>query len=315
MPELPEVQTTVNGINAEIKGLRIVNVWTSYNSLSHREKNDIKNPKYFLFFKKHVVGNKIIKAERRGKNVLIHLSNNFTILTHMKMTGHFMYGKYEPGKIASKKSTNKKTVIEWSPIEKGSPLSDPFNKNIRLLFTFSNGKHLAFADTRKFAKIFIFETKNRHKIPDLVNLGPDPLSKDFSVTIMKERLMIRRKWKIKQTLLDQEIISGIGNIYSDEILWSSNIHPLSIVSKIPAEKIKKLYKVMKDTLKKGLDFGGDSASDYRNIYGLPGKFQHKHNVYRRANKPCPKNDGGVIEKIKIGGRSTHFCPIHQIIYK
>lgn len=303
MPELPEVQTTVNGINAEVKGQKIVDVWTSYNSHFYYRKIDIKNPKYFSTFKKKIIGSKIVNAERHGKNVLINLSNGQTILTHMKMTGHFMYGKYE----------QKKNI--WLPSKKDSPLSDPFNKNIRLLFTFSDGKHLAFADTRKFAKIFIFETKNHHKISDLTDLGPDPLTKSFSEKIMANRLMLRKNWKIKQALLDQKIIAGIGNIYSDEMLWSSNIHPLSIVSKIPKEKMKVLYKAMKKVLKKGLDFGGDSTSDYRNIYGLPGKFQHKHNVYRHTGQLCPKKDGGRIERIKIGGRSTHFCSNHQILYK
>lgn len=303
MPELPEVQTTVNGINAEVKGLIITDVWTSYNSPSHRGKDNIKNPKYFSIFKRSIVGGKITEAERQGKNVLIHLSNERTILAHMKMTGHFMYGKYEL----------KKNI--WLPIEENSPLADPFNKHIRLLFTLSNGKHLAFADTRKFAKVFTFEMKDRHKIPDLTDLGPDPLDKNFSLKDMRERLLIRKNWKIKQALLDQGLIAGIGNIYSDEMLWSSDIHPLSIVSKVPAEKMKKLYKAMRDVLRKGLDFGGDSTSDYRNIYGLPGKFQHKHNVYRRAGKPCPKKDRGIIERMKIGGRSAHFCAVHQILYK
>ena len=308
MPELPEVQTTVNGINAKVKGLKIVDVWTSYNSPFHHGKNNIKNPKYFSAFRKKIVGSKIIGAERQGKNVLLHLSNKQTILAHMKMTGHFMYGKYREEKIVGK-------ITGWLPIEQDTPLADPFNKHIRLLFTFSNGKHLAFADTRKFAKVFIFDTKNRHEVTDLRLLGPDPLTKIFSLATMKERLILRKNWKIKQALLDQEVIAGIGNIYSDEMLWSAGIHPISIVSKIPPEKMRLLYRAMREVLKKGLDFGGDSTSDYRNIYGLPGKFQHKHNVYRRTGKPCLKKDGGIIQRIKVGGRSSHFCPVHQTLYK
>ena len=95
MPELPEVQTTVDGINSEVKGFKIIDVWTSYNSPFHYGKDNVKNPKYFTIFKKSVIGNKITSAERHGKNVLIHLSNDKTILAHMKMTWHFMYGKYE----------------------------------------------------------------------------------------------------------------------------------------------------------------------------------------------------------------------------
>lgn len=303
MPELPEVQTTVDGINDKAKGLTITDVWTDYDSPFHYGKDNVKNPKYFSIFKKNAIGGKITGAERRGKNILIHLSNGRTILAHMKMTGHFMYGKYQ---------LDKNT---WRPIEKDSPLTDPFNRHIRILFTLSNGKHLAFADTRKFAKIFIFDTGKHHEIADLADLGPDPLTKSFSAKVMEARLMSRKNWKIKQALLDQEVIAGIGNIYSDEMLWSAGIHPLSIVAKIPPDKVKRLHKAMIDVLKKGLDFGGDSTSDYRNIHGLPGKFQHKHNVYRRAGKPCPKKDGGTIERTKVGGRSAHFCPVHQILYK
>jgi len=313
MPELPEVQTTVDGINSEVKGFTITDIWTSYNSPFHHGKDNVKNPDYFKSFKKNVIGSKIKSAERQGKNVLIHLSNNRTILAHMKMTGHFMHGKYQ--QMSEPKETEQNNILRWIPSEKNSPLADPFNKHIRLLFTLSNGKHLAFADTRKFAKVFIFETKNREKVPDLAELGPDPLKKGFIFSVMKDRLVLRKNWKIKQALLDQSVIAGIGNIYSDEMLWSSNIHPLSVVSKIPEDKLKKLYTEMRNVLKKGLNFGGDSTSDYRNIYGLPGAFQHKHNVYRRAGKPCPKKDGGVIERIKIGGRSTHFCPVHQVLYK
>lgn len=302
MPELPEVQTTVNGLNNEVAGLSIKNVWTSYNSVFHAGKDNIKNPKYFLFFKKNVIGTKIQRAERVGKNILIQLSTGYTILAHMKMTGHFMYGKY------------KKSGQSWVPEDVKSPLSDPFNRHIRLIFELSNGRHLAFSDTRKFAKVFIFESKNKKDIPDISLIGPDPLSKDFTVGKLMSQIAKHPRWKIKQALLDQEIIAGIGNIYSDEMLWGAGIHPLSLVSKIPKEKMISLHKAMKKVLKKGLDFGGDSMSDYRNIHGLPGKFQHKHNVYRKAGEKCPKNDGGIIQRILVGSRNGHFCPVHQKLY-
>lgn len=302
MPELPEVQTTVDGLNAEVKGLKIVDVWTSYKSSFHKGKDNIKNPSYFERFKKEIVGTKIAGAERQGKNVLIHLSNKKTILVHMKMTGHFLYGTYTyDGK-------------EWWPQAAEGPLRDPFNRHIRLLFFLSNKKHLAFSDLRKFGKVFLFATDSRHAIEDLMHLGPDPLTKGFSYKIMKEQLMKRGNWKVKQALMDQHLISGIGNIYSDEMLWKAGIHPLSKVSTIPDTEFKKLYSAMKEVLAKGIDFGGDSDSDYRNIHGLPGKFQHTHNAYRRTRKPCPKKDGGTIKRIKIAGRSAHFCDAHQQLF-
>jgi formamidopyrimidine-DNA glycosylase len=302
MPELPEVQTTVNGINEEVKGLTISDIWTSYNSPFHHGKNNIKNPDYFKYFRKNIIGSKILRAERDGKNVLIHLSNGYTILAHMKMTGHFMAGKY------------KKHKDVWLPDDTNTALSDPYNRHIRLMFIFTNKTHLAFADTRKFAKVFIFEFNKRHEVPDLKVLGPDPMDNNFSYKKMRERLLIRENWKIKQALLDQKIIAGIGNIYSDEMLWVAGIHPLSVVTKIPTEKLKALHLSMRQVLKKGVNFGGDSTSDYRNIHGVRGKFQHKHNVYRRTGQLCPKKDGGTIQRIKVAGRSGHFCPVHQKLY-
>ncbi len=311
MPELPEVQTTVDGINDEVRGLSITDVWTDYKSLFHAGKDNIKNPEYFSQFKKDVIGAKIKSATRVGKNVLIHLTRstssgqaNKTILTHMKMTGHYMYGKYV---YADKK---------WQPEAKTGPLRDPYNRHIHLVFTLSDGKHLAFADLRKFAKVFVFDTENEKTIKDLMDIGPDPLSTHFTFKIFKEQLYRRPSWKIKQALMSQDLIAGIGNIYSDEMLWESSVHPLSVVSKIPEKNFKKMYEVTVPLLKRGIDFGGDSDSDYRNIYGEPGKFQNKHNAYRRTGESCPKKGcNGTIRRLKVGGRSAHFCDAHQVLFK
>jgi formamidopyrimidine-DNA glycosylase len=318
MPELPEVQTTVNGINDEATGLTITDVWTDYKSLFHANKQNIKNPEYFKQFKKDTVGAKIKNASRKGKNVLIHLSNGNTILTHMKMTGHYLYGDFM---FFKKPSVAHKSVAKtgtasgaWEPRDKNSPLADPYNRHIHLVFQLSDGKQLAFADLRKFAKVFVFKTKDEHAVLDLMHLGPDPLSPEFTLKLFKERILKRPKGRIKQVLMDQELISGIGNIYSDEILWAASVHPESHPEKIPDENWKMMYKAAKETLKKGIDFGGDSDSDYRNIYGEKGKFQSKHNAYRRTGEPGPKKDGGSIERKMIAGRSGHFCTVHQRLY-
>ena len=305
MPELPEVQTTVNGINKVARTKIISDVWTDYNSSYHAGKDNIKNPLFFKKFKSKVKGEKILKAERRAKNILIHLSGGNSILIHMKMTGHLMYGKYEFNKKEKK----------WRAKEKG-PLEDPYNQFIHLVFTLSNGKHLVFSDTRKFGKVTLIETSNLENSLHLSHLGPEPLSEDFNLKAFISSLIRKPRGKIKQMLMDQELISGIGNIYSDEMLWLSDIHPLSTVEKIPLNNLEKLYKAMKEVLKKGIDFGGDSMSDYRNIYGEKGEFQTKHNVYQRSKTPC-KRAGckGIIEKTKVGGRTANFCPVHQILFK
>lgn len=287
MPELPEVQTTVSGLNRVATGLVITDVWTEYNSPYYHGKDSIKDPEYFKYFKKTIKNSKITGVTRRAKNILIHLSNSHTILIHMKMTGHVMYGNY-----------NRK---------------DPFNQYIRLIFYLSNGKTMELCDTRKFAKVTLLPSDTMHETVHLKGIGPEPLEKNFTFKVFKEQIHKKPNGKIKIVLLDQTIIAGIGNIYSDESLWRAGIHPESIVNKIPEAKLKELYKAIQKTLSMGIDFGGDSMSDYRNIDGERGKFQEKHMAYRRNKQPCLKKGcGGKIVRIVVGGRGTHLCDKHQI---
>ncbi|MDD5068910.1 MAG: bifunctional DNA-formamidopyrimidine glycosylase/DNA-(apurinic or apyrimidinic site) lyase [Candidatus Pacebacteria bacterium] len=299
MPELPEVQTTAHGVDTTLRGLNITDAWTDYNSSFHSGKGNIKNPVYFKTFRNEIVGKKILGGARRGKNVLIHLSGNLVILVHMKMTGHLLYGKF---------SRKQKT---WVADEKG-PLQDPFNKFIHLVFSLSNGKQLALSDMRKFAKVCLTEEEKLPHHPDLAHLGPEPLDTKFSLEKFQTRLMMRPNAKIKQALMDQTLVAGIGNIYSDEILWASGIHPETKVLKIPVKESRLMYTSMKELLLKGIDFGGDSMSDYRNLFGERGRFQAEHHAYRLTGKKCSKYGcKGIIKRLKIGGRSAHFCSVHQ----
>ncbi|MDO8569348.1 MAG: DNA-formamidopyrimidine glycosylase [bacterium] len=296
MPELPEVQTTVNGLNKTVRGKKIVDVETSYNSSYHAGKDNIKNPKFFAIFKKKIRGKKILKAERRGKNVLIHITSGYTILVHMKMTGHFIYDR-------------------------------PATTFVRLDFKLDNGKHLVLSDMRKFAKVTLVKTSELEKSLHIKHLGPEPLENNFQFSIFSSQLKKKPRGKIKQVLMDQSLISGIGNIYSDEILWHANVHPLSHPNKIPDRNLKAMFVATKAILKKGLDFGGDSMSDYRNIKGEKGKFQEHHRAYQKHKTKClkkgrsalrasgSKSCSGVLEKMRVGGRSAHFCPVHQTLYK
>ncbi|HEY4528560.1 MAG TPA: DNA-formamidopyrimidine glycosylase [Candidatus Paceibacterota bacterium] len=285
MPELPEVQTTVNGLNRTVRKRTITAVSTSYNSAYHAGKDNIKDPKFFKKFKSLVVGRKILEARRRGKNVLINLSGGYTVITHMKMTGHFVYDR-------------------------------PDYPYCRLDFILDNGKHLTLSDIRKFAKVTIVKTSEVEKCLHLKHLGPEPLEKSFKLGAFSLQLIKRPIGRIKTVLMDQSLIAGIGNIYSDEILWRALVHPLSIVKEIPERNLKLMFKAMKETLKKGIDFGGDSMSDYRNIKGERGKFQDYHQAYRRKGKPCMKNGcKGIIQRIVVGTRSAHFCSVHQKLYK
>lgn len=301
MPELPEVETTTRGLRKTVLGLTIKDVWTDLRSMDRRKIHSVASPDFFKVFKKDVSGKKIISVERRAKNILINLSNKKTILVHLKMTGHLMYGKYGYDK----------KINKWKAVEDG-PLQDPFNQYIHVLFSFTNGKHLAFSDMRKFGKVVLLDTKTAHETAHLEGLGPEPLEKDFTYTIFKQRLSKKPNGKAKTTLMDQTVIAGIGNIYSDEILWRAGVHPERRVEKITEPELKLIFKAIKETLAKGIDFGGDSMSDYRNIEGLPGKFQAQHEAYRRTGKPCRKKScKGIILRKVIGSRSAHFCSVHQ----
>lgn len=308
MPELPEVQTTVNGINGYVTGLAITDVWTSYNSPFHVGKDNISNPVFFKAFKKTVTGAKIVSSSRRAKNVLIHLSNKHTVLIHMKMTGHVLYGKY--------KKQTKDGKEGWVAVDPGPLRDDSFNRHIRLVFTLSNGKHLALSDLRKFAKITYIKDEELHTSNHLSQSGPEPLEAGFDLAYFKERLNLRPNGPIKTVLMNHEIIAGIGNIYSDEILWRVGVHPLEKVRNIQSAKFPLMFAAMKETLNHGIDFGGDSMSDYRNILGESGEFQDRHNAYRKTGKPCTKPGcKGIINRLKLGGRSAHFCNIHQKLSK
>ena len=297
MPELPEVQTTVNGLNRHVRGLKIIDIWTDYNSAFQKGKDSVKDPAYFKYFKKEVVGAKVIGASRLAKNILVSIqknNKNLVILVHMKMTGHLMYGDYDR--------------------------ADPFNRFIHLIFTFNNGKTLELSDMRKFAKITLIPQdklgKNIEKSLHLANIGPDPLAKSFSFGIFKERLTKRPNGRIKNVLMDQSVIAGVGNIYSDEALWRASLNPEERVKNIPDKFLKKLYGDLKIVLLKGIDFGGDSMSDYRNIDGKRGKFQEQHRAYRKTGERCskPSCKGTILRKV-VGGRSAHFCSVHQKLLK
>lgn len=301
MPELPEVQTTVNGLTRHMKGHTVTDVWTDYNSPFHTGKDNIKNPTFLKKFRKIVAGAKVTHVERRAKNILIHLSNDYIVLIHMKMTGHLLYGTFA---FNLKKN-------EWSPIEDG-PLKDPFNRFIHVVFTLSNGKHVALSDMRKFAKVTLIETAKLNDTSEIKKLGPEPLSPHFTLEVLKARLSKKPNGKIKSVLMDQEVVAGIGNIYSDEILWNAHVHPEKKSKDLTSWEVQKIYEEIPKILERSIKLGGDSMSDYRNIDGEKGGFHPYHNAYRQHGKKCTKeNCTGTIERSKIGGRRAHFCATHQ----
>ncbi|MEI6659804.1 MAG: bifunctional DNA-formamidopyrimidine glycosylase/DNA-(apurinic or apyrimidinic site) lyase [bacterium] len=313
MPELPEVTTTVRGLQRVLPGLTITDVWTDIakDKVTRSDfEGTVKSKKFFVKFKSSVVGQKVLSVERRAKNILINISGGKTILIHLKMTGHLIYGNY----VYNKKDNT------WTPDkDEREELHDPYNRFVHVVFNFNKKNSLAFCDARKFGKVTVLDTKTAHQSSHLVGIGPEPLDKNFTLEnfteLLNKSVPKNSKQAIKTILMDQYVIAGIGNIYSDEMLWLTHIHPESNPSSIPLPKMKALYTNMRKVLNKGIDFGGDSMSDYRDIDGKRGNFQNHHNVYRKNKEECGlKGCTGVIIRKVIGGRSAHFCSKHQIKY-
>ncbi|RJQ14319.1 bifunctional DNA-formamidopyrimidine glycosylase/DNA-(apurinic or apyrimidinic site) lyase [Candidatus Parcubacteria bacterium] len=299
MPELPEVETVVRGLNRKVRGLKIKDVWSDW-------------PKYFkphlsLFkFKKHVVGKKINIVHRRGKNILFNLSDGHVLLIHQKMTGHLLIGNwiYNP-----KGDGRTRTSGFWRPVSHG-PLQDPRNDFIHLMFFLNNGRQLALSDARKFAKVLCGPREEIFGKKDISSLGPEPLDAGFAFEKFKD-LFKNKKGRIKQVIMDQNFIVGIGNIYSDDILYSAKVHPLSRVENLPDSILKKIYKATRTILQKAIRLGGTSIDDFRNIDGKKGYYDKARLVYQKEK--CPK--GHFIKRIRVGGRTASFCSKEQRIYK
>ena len=227
----------------------------------------------FSEFQKGAVGQTIKEISRRGKNIIFKLSSGNYILVHQKLTGSLLYG------------------------------AEIKNLYIHLILFLDKGK-LALSDLRKFAKVaFIPDLK---AYPDYQKLGPEPLSREFTLEKFQE-VLEKARGGIKKALMDQEKIAGIGNIYSDEILFEARISPLRETQKLKAKETKILYLAIKKTLKKAIKAKGTSVSDYRRPSGKEGNFQKLIKVYRRTGEPCPRC-GTKIQRLKFGGRSAHFCP-------
>jgi len=286
MPELPEVETIVRDLQKKVLGRAFIDVWTDF-------KKIIKSPKDFEEFKKEIKGKTIKKVKRRAKNILFELSNNKTLLIHQKLTGHLLLGKWQ------------QKEGKWEATIPGPLKEDPMNKFLHLIFWLDNNQMLALSDLRKFAKVELLDKDTLEK--ELSSFGPEPLDKDFTFEKFKEVLDKKRKGKIKQVLMDQEVITGIGNIYSDEILWKAKIHPFKETKQLSDEEIKRIYNAMREILPKAIELGGESISNFRRISGERGYFDKERKIYRREGEKCSRC-GTIIKRVKLASRSAHFCP-------
>jgi len=286
MPELPEVQTVVNDLNHKIKGSKILEVIYCDNKKAFKGIT-------FEKFKKEIKNRKIIGARRRAKYVLINLSGNKILIFHLKMTGHLIVSSIKYKVLSGK----------WVGKDLPKELLDPRNQFIHLILGLSGGKILAFSDVRKFGIIRLEDASYLVKLEE--KLGPEPLDKKFTLDIFKN-ILGKSSGKIKQVLMDQEKISGIGNIYGDEILFLAGVRPDRRIKKIKKEEIKKIYNAIRTVLKRAIKYRGSSESDFRDTSGKKGHYQEHSFVYRKEKQRCGKC-GGVVRKIRIGQRSAHYC--------
>ncbi len=286
MPELPEVETTIQDLKKIILGRKIKDIWSDFSKI-------VKKPKSFQPFKKNIIGKKIKNIRRRGKNIIFELSGDKNLLIHQKLTGHLLVGNWK--------------LVNgcWQSQNRG-PLQEKINTYIHLMFYLDKGLMLALSDLRKFAKVEAWEAQDFWQSEEIKSLGPEPLEKKFTFLKFKE-ILKKARGKIKQVLMDQNVIAGIGNIYSDEILFEAGVNPFKEIKRLSAQEIEKIYKAIKKILKKAIKLRGESISDFRGPKGERGFYDKYRKVYRQTNKNCSRC-GGIIKRAKISGRSVHFCP-------
>ncbi len=237
-------------------------------------------------FQKQLRGRKILGVARRAKVLLLPLSGKKFLAVHLKLTGQLIY---------KSKVQNPKFKIRTG---------GEVNKFTRIIFYFTDGAKLDFNDLRKFGWMKILDEAGVAKISK--EFGIEPLTKDFTLVNFKSAVNKYPNRKIKQILLDQKLIAGIGNIYADESCFCAGVLPTRPAGKISEAEMKKLYVCVKKVLKSALAKKGTSADTYLQLSGRPGGFLPYLKVYGRGGENC-KRCGSKIQKIKLNGRGTHFC--------
>ena len=283
MPELPEVEVVRRSLTKFIAGLKI-------NKVSIYDKN--LRYKISEKFKKAIQGQKIVSIIRRGKFLLIELKNKNFILIHLGMTG----------KILIKRKFNKSTIFTDYYFDK-----NVIKKHNHLKINFNNSIDLIYNDIRKFGFLKIINKKKLEFDKHISKLGPEPLTSAFDYNYMKNKCKKRHIY-IKNFMMNQKYISGLGNIYVNEILFISSIHPKKTTSKLSDIQISKIILNTKKILNKAIQLGGSSIKDFNSVSGKKGVFQKNFKVYDRANKSCLKPEcRGFIKKIYISNRSSFYC--------
>lgn len=300
MPELPEVETIVRELRKKVVGLKITDAW-----VDPRRPVNTGVGAGWAKIKKELKNKKILNIRRRAKYIIMDIEGSKTLFIHQKISGHLLYGKWKMSK-----------GVPVSAVS-GPLKEDRQNGYIRFILYLNNGYQLGLSDLRRFGKVILVDDDKIKDLKEISGLGPEPLEINFSrfkkLFDPSSGFRARKKGRLKQVLMDPAFIAGIGNIYADEILWASGLHPLSRVENLHEKDLKRIYADTVRILKKAIKYQGSSMDDYRMPSGKKGKFQDVQNAYQLTGKACKKRDGGVIQRLKLGGRSAHFCPKHQIL--
>jgi len=279
MPELPEVETIRRDLQKKIKDKQIKDVIVNISKI-------IKKPSLEEFIAKSK-DKKIKEINRRGKYIIIHLNSEDKLIIHLGMTGLLIYPYNE----------NSEEILEGKIKAKHN----------HLVFTFTDDTQLVFNDVRRFGKIFL--VSNIDEVESITKLGVEPLEDYFTEEVFIEVLNKKKNSKIKSFLMKQEFITGLGNIYANEVLYRSDIHPLRLIFSLNKEEVRNLYQQIKLVLSEAVELRGSTVADeaYRDTDGEKGKFAKRLQVYARKGEPCIKC-GHSIEVVRIEGRSSFICP-------
>lgn len=273
MPELPEVETVRRTLEQLVIGKTIKEVEIYWPKI-------IKAPEPVEQFSDALIGQTIHEIGRRGKFLIFQL-DDYSLVSHLRMEGK--YAVY--------------------------PESEPRDKHTHVVFTFTDGYQLRYRDVRKFGTMHLFKKGEEVSKMPLLHLGPEPLSDEFTIADLSMKLAKTNR-KIKSVLLDQTVVVGIGNIYVDESLFRAGIHPERMASSLTLDEITRIHGEVKLTLAEAVEKGGSTIRSYVNSQGQIGMFQLELFVYGRKDEPC-KRCGTPLEKLVVGGRGTHICPVCQ----
>ncbi|ANZ58275.1 DNA-formamidopyrimidine glycosylase [Fructilactobacillus lindneri] len=275
MPELPEVETVRKGLTSLVAGAKIKSVEVIYSKMLNVSPEE---------FKEKLVGKEIIKIERRGKYLLFRLSDDLTLVSHLRMEG-----KYE---------------IQPEGTERP--------KHTNIVFHLTDGRELRYKDTRMFGKMYLVKNENVFDLSGLNKIGPEPTDNDLKFDYLKHQLHKSHR-KIKSFLLDQSNLAGLGNIYCDEVLWMSKINPEQQTNYLNDSEIESLRKNIIKEIAAAIKGHGTTVHSYSNAYGEAGEFQNQLHAYGKKGERCERC-GTVMEKIKVAQRGTTFCPTCQVIH-